>query len=104
MDAMNVSCKKNKSGTLLSVEGDLTIYSVAQAKQELFGDYDNFVSPIALDLRSVSEIDTAGLQLLLFLQQMLSKDNKKIHLEKSNEHVDAVLKNLDVATYFTLDN
>jgi len=101
---MNISCKKNKSGTLLSIDGDLTIYSVAQAKKEIFDDYDNFVSPVTLDLQSVSEIDTAGLQLLLFLQKMLSKDNKKIHLEKSNEHVDAILKNLDVATYFTLDN
>jgi anti-sigma B factor antagonist len=101
---MNISCKKNKSGTLLSVDGELTIYSVAKAKQTLFDDYHNFVSPITLDLHSVSEIDTAGLQLLLFLQKMLSKDNKKIHIEKSNEHVDAILKNLDVANYFTLDN
>lgn len=101
---MNISCKNNKSGTLLSIDGELTIYSIAQAKQELFDDYDNFVSPITLDLHGVSEIDTAGLQLLLFLQKMLSKDNKKIHLEKSNEHVDSILKNLDVATYFTLEN
>lgn len=101
---MNISCKNNKSGTLLSVEGELTIYSVAQAKQALFDDYAKYVSPIALDLESVSEIDTAGLQLLLFMQKILSDDNKKLHLTKSNEHVDAILKNLDVATYFTLDN
>lgn len=101
---MNISCKKTKSGTLLRLEGDFTIYNVAQAKQEFFNDYDSFVSPISLDLNSVSEIDSAGLQLLLFLQKMLSKDNKKIYIEKSNEHVDAILKNLDVTTYFALDN
>jgi len=100
---MNITCKKNKSGTVLSLDGDLTIYSVTQAKQDLFHDYDNFVSPVALDLKNVSEIDTAGLQLLLFLQKVLTNDHKKIHIAKSNEHVDAVLKNLDVATYFTLD-
>jgi anti-sigma B factor antagonist len=101
---MNISCKNNKSGTVLSVDGDLTIYSVAQVKQAIFNDYEKFVSPIALDLQSVSEIDTAGLQLLLFMQKTLGNDNKKIHIAKSNEHVDAILKNLDVATYFTLDN
>jgi anti-sigma B factor antagonist len=104
MASMNVSCKNHKSGTALSVAGDLTIYSVAQVKHALFDDYENFISPIALDLHAVSEIDTAGLQLLLFMQKTLSDDNKKIHLAKSNEHVDAILKNLDVATYFTLDN
>jgi anti-sigma B factor antagonist len=101
---MNISCKNNKSGTVLSVDGDLTIYSVAQVKQAIFNDYEKFVSPIALDLQSVSEIDTAGLQLLLFMKKTLGNDNKKIHIAKSNEHVDAILKNLDVATYFTLDN
>jgi anti-sigma B factor antagonist len=101
---MNISCKNTKSGTMLGVDGELTIYSVAQAKQALFSDYENFVSPIALDLQSVSEIDTAGLQLLLFMQKTLSNDNKKIHIVKSNEHVDAILKNLDVANYFTLVN
>ena len=101
---MNISCKNNKSGTVLSVDGDLTIYSVAQVKQTIFSDYEKFVSPIALDLQGVSEIDTAGLQLLLFMQKTLSNDNKKVHIAKSNEHVDAILKNLDVATYFTLDN
>lgn len=101
---MNISCKNTKSGTLLSVEGDLTIYTVAQAKHALFDDYDTFVSPIALDLENLSEIDTAGLQLLLFMQKNLSNDNKKLHIAKSNEHVDAILKTLDVATYFTLDN
>ncbi len=101
---MNISCKNKKSGTLLSVDGDLTIYNVAQAKQTLFNDYENFISPIALDLQGVSEIDTAGLQLLLFMQKTLSNDNKKLHIAKSNEHVDAILINLDVANYFTLDN
>lgn len=101
---MNISCKNNKSGTVLSVDGDLTIYSVSQVKQTIFSDYESFVSPIALDLQSVSEIDTAGIQLLLFMQKTLSNDNKKLHIAKSNEHVDAILKSLDVATYFTLDN
>lgn len=101
---MNVSCKNNKSGTVLSVDGDLTIYSVAQAKQILFDGYEKFVSPIALDLHGVSEIDTAGLQLLLFMQKSLSNDNKKLHIAKSNEQVDSILTSLDVATYFTMDN
>ena len=101
---MKVTRKNNKSGTVLSVDGDLTIYTVAQAKQSLLEDYENFSSPVALDLHGVSEIDTAGLQLLLFMHKLLSGINKNVHVTKSNEHVDSMLKNMDVATYFTLEN
>ncbi len=101
---MKVTRKNNKSGTVLSVDGDLTIYTVAQAKQTLLEDYENFSSPVALDLQAVSEIDTAGLQLLLFMHKLLGGINKNVHVTKSNEHVDSILKNMDVATYFTLEN
>lgn len=101
---MKVTRKNNKSGTVLSVEGDLTIYTVAQAKQTLLEDHEIFSTPVALDLHNVSEIDTAGLQLLLFMHKLLKGLNKNLHVTKSNEHVDSILNNMDVATYFTLEN
>lgn len=101
---MNVTRKNNKSGTVLSLEGELTIYTVTQAKQALLEDHENFLSPVALDLRNVSEIDTAGLQLLLFVHKQLKSLEKTVHLTKSNEHVDALMTHLDVASYFTLEN
>ena len=101
---MKVTRENNKSGTVLSVDGDLTIYTVAQAKQVLLEDYENFSSPVALELQSVTEIDTAGLQLLLFMHKLLSGINKNVYVTKSNEQVDSILQNMDVATYFTLEN
>jgi len=101
---MNVTRKNNKSGSLLGIDGELTIYTVSQARQALLEDHESFISPVALDLQKVSEIDTAGLQLLLFIQKHLSSLDKKLHLTKSNEHVDALLNQLDVAPYFSLDN
>lgn len=101
---MNVTRKNTKSGTVLSLDGELTIYSVGQAKHALLNDHENFTSPVALDLHGVSEIDTAGLQLLLFMHKLLSGLNKNLHVIKSNEQIDDILKKLDVATYFTLGN
>lgn len=101
---MNITRKNSKSGTVLNIEGDLTIYTVTQAKQTLLNEYENFTSPISLDLKSVSEIDTAGLQLLLFLHKQLSDLDKKLHVAESNEHVDALLKQLDATSYFNLEN
>lgn len=101
---MNITRKNNKSGTVLNLEGELTIYTVTQTKQALLEDHENFTSPVALDLHSVNEIDTAGLQLLLFLQKHLAGLDKKLHVSKSNEQVDALLTHLDVASYFALEN
>jgi anti-sigma B factor antagonist len=101
---MNITQKNTKSGTSLSVEGELTIYSVNQAKQEMLHDYSNFSGQVALDLHKVSELDTAGVQLLLFLEKFLQGLDKKLYLVKSNSHVDEILDVLGIAAHFTLDN
>jgi anti-sigma B factor antagonist len=101
---MNISRKNSKAGTVLSVEGELTIYTVTQAKQSLLEGHENFTSSVVLDLKNVSEIDTAGLQLLLFVQKHFNSLGKKLQVIKSNEQVDAILAQLDVANYFVLEN
>ena len=67
---MSVERKKSKDTTTLTISGDLTIYSVAQLKDEILNDLENLEQQVALDLQSVSEIDTAGIQLLLFTQSI----------------------------------
>lgn len=101
---MKVSYRKTKTGTAIILDGELTIYTIAQVKQDLLRDYENLQAPINLDLHGVSEIDTAGVQLLLFAHKLFNDIQKKLHIEKSNEHVDGVLSSLDVATHFILDN
>lgn len=101
---MNITRTKNKSGIAINMEGELTIYTVSQAKQALVEECEKLSDSVALDLKSLSEIDTAGLQLLLFFQKHLNGLGKKLHINKSNEQVDALLNQLDVAAYFTLEN
>ena len=101
---MKITHKKTKSGTALILDGELTIYAITQAKQDLLQDYEDLQSPVSLDLHSVSEIDTAGVQLLLFAHKLFSDIQKKLYIEKSNEHVDDVLASLDVANHFILGN
>lgn len=101
---MNISRKKSKDTTTLIFEGDLTIYYVTQIKDEIFTDYENLADKIALDLEAVSEIDTAGVQLLLFAKKFFSTVHKSIFISKSNESVDTVLTVLDVNTHFALES
>jgi anti-sigma B factor antagonist len=101
---MNISRKKSKDTTTLIFEGDLTIYYVAQIKDELFADYEKLADKVALDLAAVGEIDTAGVQLLLFAKKFFAKVHRPLFITKSNESVESVLTALDVNTQFTMES
>ncbi|MFC3116267.1 STAS domain-containing protein [Cellvibrio fontiphilus] len=100
---MKITRKKNKDITTLAFDGDLTIYQVTETKDELFADHERLTENIALDLHKVGEIDTAGVQLLLFAKRFFSDVNKNIFIVKSNEIVDSVLHKLDIYSQFTQD-
>ena len=101
---MNISRKKSKDTTTLIFEGDLTIYYVTQIKDELFADYEKFSDKIALDLHAVNEIDTAGVQLLLFAKKFFSSVHRTVSITRSNESVESVLTALDVNTQFSMES
>lgn len=69
----------------VAIEGEVTIYSVAGLKRGL-DELDPVFSALEIDLAGVTEIDTAGLQLLLTAK----------HIEGRNvrftNHSDAVLQ------------
>jgi anti-sigma B factor antagonist len=101
---MKITRKKNKETMTIFFEGDLTIYHVMQSKESLFADHENLPNKIALDLRNVSEIDSAGVQLLLFARIYFAKLQKNLFIAKSNDLVDAVLNKLDVSSQFALES
>lgn len=99
---MKIERKKSKDTSTLVFEGELTIYNVSQLKDELFADYDKLADKVALDLQAVTEIDTAGVQLLLFAKKFFSAIHKSVFITKSNESVESVLIALDVNSQFAL--
>ena len=101
---MNISRKKSKDTSTLTFEGDLTIYYVSQVKDELLADYEKLADKIALDLSAVGEIDTAGVQLLLFAKKFFASVHRPLFITKSNESVDSVLTALDLNTQFAMES
>lgn len=78
----------NESGVALS--GELTIYTAAEVKQR-FAELLLARNEIEADLSGVSEIDTAGLQLMLMLKRRPGADVRFVH------HSSAVLRLVDLA-------
>lgn len=99
---MKITQNHHASGSIIELEGDLTIYTVSAAKTALFADYENYVDPIALDASKITEIDTAGVQLLVFVKKILTDENKRVHIKSSNDTVSDILSNFAISSQFTL--
>lgn len=89
---MGVEFNKSTSGLSARVEGEMTIYTAAEIKPLLLSLIDG-TEEAELDLSRVSEIDTAGLQLLLLIKQEASRKEKVLRF---SGHSPAVVASLDL--------
>lgn len=81
------------------ITGELTIYTAAASKSELLAGFEA-CTRLETDLSAVTEIDAAGLQLLLLLKREAGAAGKTLSLIA---HSQAVLKLFDLtqlAAYF----
>lgn len=83
-----------------SISGELTIYTAAQEKQRLLELLMSQVAELELNLAEVSEIDTAGLQVLIMLKQEAKRQNKKLHYVMHSKAVLDVLELSNLSAYF----
>lgn len=84
------SSKKKGAVEKLTVEGELTIYTAAEMKEKisaLFSGESAKSDSVEIDLAQVSEIDTAGLQLLLLAQRECAKQERSIVFSNPSEAV-----------------
>jgi len=63
------------------VEGEMTIYNASELKDQLMAHLIQRHDPIALDLSGVTEIDTAGLQLVLMARRLCAASARKFVLQ-----------------------
>ena len=65
---MNAKVEYSGQGARVTLSGELTIYSVAEIKSAL-AEAMGKASEIEVDLAGVTEVDTAGLQLMLIVKR-----------------------------------
>ena len=87
----------------LSIEGELTIYRAAELcdvlKASLAATPEH--GTLALDLRGVTEMDSAGAQLLLAAKKSALATGRALRVAGSSGAVDEVLAILRLASQFT---
>lgn len=91
--------KKQKGAIQLAIRDEMTIYTVLEQKQQL-AEYVKSARQIQVDLAGVTEIDSAGLQLLMFIKQESTRQGNQFSLVRHSEAVVEVLELLDLVTHF----
>jgi anti-anti-sigma factor len=83
----------------VAIAGPMTIYAAAAAKDRLLDALDG-VAEVEVDLSGVSEMDTAGAQLLVLLKREAMSAGKCLRLSGQGAPVMDVIEGYRLADYF----
>jgi anti-sigma B factor antagonist len=81
-----------------NIRDDMTIYTAQAQKNQLFHEFNNG-QRYHIDLSGVSEIDSAGLQILLLLKEESTKRNIDLHFIHHSKTIVEVLELLNLTTF-----
>ncbi|MES2152213.1 MAG: STAS domain-containing protein [Pseudomonadota bacterium] len=90
--------KKEKAAVALRLDGALTIYRAVELKQQILTAQAQ--GALEIDLSGVTEIDAAGVQLLMLAKRFASSQQQELRLVAPGPAVLELFELLSLATYF----
>ena len=96
---MEISKRRDSDGIHLTVTGELSIYSAHDLKQELLGALQE-APEVEVHLGGVTELDTAGLQLLYLAKREAVAHGGTLRLVEHSDATREVLDLLHLSPYF----
>lgn len=96
---MKNASRREGGASLLRIEGEMTIYRAHELKQTLLARVEES-AVIEVDLANVTELDTAGVQLLMLARKSAQTGQRELRLVAHSPAVVEVLKLLNLAAYF----
>jgi len=99
MAKVKITQKRNNS-TEISFSGELTIFCAMEVYQEHLQTI-KLKPKVIIKLSSVSEIDTAGIQILLMLFKEITKQNGEYEISSLNDVISDYIKLFRLEHYFS---
>lgn len=96
---MTISIETSNGVCHVRVAGEMTIYHAAEMKAELLPCLE-LDAELEINLSEVSEMDTAGFQLLLLAKRMAASVGKSLRLTAHSSATLEVLDLLNMASFF----
>lgn len=81
----------------LRIHGEMTIYRAGEVAQALFAAVRAHDGDVRLDLSAVTELDTAGLQLVLMARRLAETNGRRLEVVQPSECVIEVLDLCNIA-------
>lgn len=96
---MEISVQHTNGRCAVALGGELTIYAAAELKENLIGAVGE-CAEMEINLSAVSDIDTAGLQVLVLAKRHAAASNKALHLVGHSRPVMELIELYDMAALF----
>jgi len=96
---MEISMQNTNGRCAVALAGELTIYAAADLKDGLVGAVGE-CAEMEINLSAVSDIDTAGLQVLMLAKRHAAASNKALRLVGHSRPVMELLELYDIAALF----
>ncbi|UGA57483.1 STAS domain-containing protein [Vibrio sp. VB16] len=97
--SITVSTSENKE-VVIHISDEMTIYTVLEQKNSLL-PYLKTGHTIHVDLSDVSELDSAGIQLLIFLKKQALEIGAEFKLQHHSQAVFEVIELFKLTEFFT---
>lgn len=85
--------------TRIAIDGEMTIYRAADLKTTVLEALRK-TRVLEIDLSGVTELDTAGLQVLMLAKQTAAAEQRALHLLKHSPAVVEIFDMLDLVAFF----
>ena len=96
---MTIQVKDKNGITYIEIKDEMTIYTALEQNNKL-SHYLKANQELRIDLSEVSEIDSAGLQILLFLKQEATTKNIILNFFHHSQAVVEIFEMLNLTAHF----
>ena len=100
---MGLTMETSNDKSSLSIDGELTIYTVQQYKKSLVENLSED-KVLEVDLTDVDEIDISGLQLLAAISKQLADNGSEMKITQASDVVTEALETSCIMTSMTCDS
>jgi anti-anti-sigma factor len=96
---MSTENQNKTEKSVVRIDGEISIYRAAELKQVLLTSLEQ-TQELELDLAAVTELDTAGVQILMLVKRQALATQRKLHLVAHSPAVLEVFELLNLAAHF----
>lgn len=96
---MNINCKKTKRDTLVTIEGDITIYTAGEFKTQLLSHLGK-PGDVEVELSQVSELDSSGVQVFILAKREALQRGCNLRLVGHSAAIVDIFELYNLGSYF----